>query len=241
MVDRESISLLATRPLGVKEVTNPLAATDAEDPETREKARVNAPLTVLTLDRVVSLQDFEDFARAFLGIAKARADWVWDGSQRVIHVTVAGTDGTDPSPGLLENLRTAMDNARDPFQPLVLSPLDRYRFRVEGKLLVDQAYDWGRVAAQVEKALEAAFCFDARDFAQGVPESDVVAIMQRVDGVKAVDLDKIEELTDSVVADDIGLPARPARYDETEGKICPAELMILGSPTAEPIKLTRMP
>ena len=45
-------------------------------------ARQNAPFTVLTLERVVSLQDYEDFARAYPGIAKALATWTWDGRKR---------------------------------------------------------------------------------------------------------------------------------------------------------------
>ena len=66
-----------TRPLGVKSVTNPIAAAGAQDPQARDDARVNAPLTVRTLDRIVSLSDYEDFARAFAGIGKAMAVWVW--------------------------------------------------------------------------------------------------------------------------------------------------------------------
>ena len=44
------------RPLGVKGVTNPLDAGGAQDPEQLDDARANAPLKVLTLDRIVSLQ-----------------------------------------------------------------------------------------------------------------------------------------------------------------------------------------
>ena len=40
-------------------------------PRDARDARRNAPLTMLTLGRAVSLQDYADFARAFAGIAKA--------------------------------------------------------------------------------------------------------------------------------------------------------------------------
>ena len=78
------MSQLLSRPLGLKEVVNPEAAEGAEDAESRDDARKNAPLTVLTLDRAVSLQDYEDFSRTFAGIAKAQAVWVWDGRKRSI-------------------------------------------------------------------------------------------------------------------------------------------------------------
>ena len=70
------------RPLGLREVFNPLAAAGGEDPETDAGARENAPVTTLTLGRVVSLRNYEDFARGFAGISKAKADWAWDGETR---------------------------------------------------------------------------------------------------------------------------------------------------------------
>ena len=93
LVRAGQLSLLMSRPLGLKGVVNPEAAQGAEDPESRDEARTNAPLAVLTLERAVSLQDYEDFARTFSGIAKAQAVWVWDGRKRSIFLTVAGPAG----------------------------------------------------------------------------------------------------------------------------------------------------
>ena len=65
-------------------------------PKSRDDARRNAPLTVLTLDRAVSLQDYEDFSRTFAGIAKAQAVWVWNGRKRAVFITVAGAGRRGP-------------------------------------------------------------------------------------------------------------------------------------------------
>jgi hypothetical protein len=54
-------------------VVNPEPAEGGEDPEPIERLRQQAPLTVRTLDRAVSLRDYRDFAQAFPGIAKAHA------------------------------------------------------------------------------------------------------------------------------------------------------------------------
>ncbi len=112
------LSLLMTRPLGVRGVANPLPASGAEDAEALDRARENAPFTVLTLDRIVSLRDFEDFARAFAGIGKAHATWLWAGETRLVHITVGAADGSaiDPTSLLYQNLRLAIDGARDPIQ-----------------------------------------------------------------------------------------------------------------------------
>lgn len=95
LVKAHQLTLLMTRPLGVKSVTNPLAPSGAADREGLAEARRNAPLTVLTLDRIVSLQDYEDFARAFAGIVKALATWIWRDTRRSVFVTVAGSNGAE--------------------------------------------------------------------------------------------------------------------------------------------------
>src|SRR5829696_8436912 len=118
LVRAEQLSLLITPVLGVRGANNPLAASGADDPEPQEEARRNAPLTVLTLDRVVSLRDYEDFARAYAGIAKALATWIWTGETREVFVTVAGPAGRPIGDDLLENLVKAMHAAGDQHLPL---------------------------------------------------------------------------------------------------------------------------
>ena len=88
-----SLTLMKTRPFGVKSVDNPTDASGSEDPETLDNARANAPLTVLTLDRIVSLQDFEDFACAYAGIGKAKAVTIWDGVSELVYITIASAKG----------------------------------------------------------------------------------------------------------------------------------------------------
>ena len=67
------LSLLSTRPLGVKEVINPIRASGGADKESRDQARKNAPLALMALDRLVSTRDYADFSRTFAGIGKATA------------------------------------------------------------------------------------------------------------------------------------------------------------------------
>ncbi len=92
-VAAESLTQLKDRPLGIIEVRNPLAASGAAPPESRDDAREKAPSQVRTLDRIVSLQDFEDFSRAFAGIGKAQAVPLWNGQSQLVHITVAAADG----------------------------------------------------------------------------------------------------------------------------------------------------
>jgi len=198
MVKAGQLSLLITRPLGVQKVSNPLAPTGAADPESRDEARPNAPLNVLTLARIVARKDFEDFARAFAGIGKTQAVPLWDGEQRIVHVTIASSVGVntssgidynvDPGSDLYLNLRLAMDAARDPVQPIELAAYEPIFFRIKANVIIDPAYLPEKVLAAVTSALQAAYAFEVRTFGQPVHKSEVMALVQAVEGVQAVHL-----------------------------------------------------
>ncbi|HUL53043.1 MAG TPA: putative baseplate assembly protein [Opitutaceae bacterium] len=193
LVKAGQLSLLLSRPLGVKSVLNPEAATGAQDRESLDDARTNAPLTVLTLDRTVSLQDYEDFARAFAGVAKALATWTWDGQMQRVFVTVAGPDGAAiaPDSATYRHLLEALQAAGDPFVSLRVQSYRPAYFRFAGKVKVDPAYQTSLVLAAVEQALRAQFSFAARAFGQPVMLSEVIAAVQAVPGVVAVTVDKL--------------------------------------------------
>ncbi len=246
-----ALSLLKTRPLGVRGVTNPVAAGGAEDPETLDAARVNAPQTVLTLDRIVSLQDFTDFANAFAGVGKAQAAAIRFGEQLRIHLTIADASGDPVQPGdlLFLNLRDAIDAARDPTVSVEIASFTPLTFRLKATV----QYDARRLAADVRAALEEAlrktFSFAQRDFGQPATAAELMEVMHGVAGVIAVDLDefdyvvgpkattlkKLAGLTGTLVKQKLAqktgataaalLPARTAR--RVDGAILPAELLLL--------------
>jgi hypothetical protein len=185
------------RPLGLKEVTNPIAAIGGADAETIEESRRNAPVTVLTLGRVVSLANYEDFARGFAGIAHARADWLWDGSARRILVTVAGPGGDPVPPGsrLHANLLGQLRALGDPFVRVDLAPHRPVGFRASLRIGIDPAHLPDNVLAAVETALRDAFSFERRGFAPLVAASAVIAVAAAVEGVVAVDLERLHRTT----------------------------------------------
>jgi hypothetical protein len=192
-VDAGKLTLLMTRPLGIRGVTNPLAAGGGTDAEELEDARDNAPLTVLTLDRIVSLRDFEDFARAFSGIAKARAVSLWNGHTHLVHITVATSEeeSLDPKSKLYKNLTAAIDLARDPIQQVVVTGYVPRTFSLSAGLILDSQYDSDDVIAGAADALEEEFSFAKRCFGQPVTAAEVVKALQSTAGVIAVDIDSL--------------------------------------------------
>ncbi len=185
------LQLLMTRPFGVKGVVNPLAATGGADPENLDGARQNAPSTVLALDRIVSLADFENFARGFSGIGKAQSVWLWNGHARIVHITVAGPGGLKLESTDLDKLRRAMNAFRDPAQDIRIDSIDNTQagaFNVVAQVLVKPDYLLEKVLRTVEDTLRASFSFDKRQLGQSVTQAKVMAVIQACEGVKAARL-----------------------------------------------------
>jgi hypothetical protein len=188
-----ALSMLMSRPLGLHGVTNPLPASGGEDPETVAQSRQNAPFTVRTLDRIVSLADYEDFARASAGIAKASVSWEWHGDQRLVFLTISGPDGSAITSGsmLYNALLSSIQKAGDPSIPILVASYRPVSFQVSATVTTDPDRITADVLAAVKDALRAKFSFEQRAFAAPVFLSDVIATMQNVTGVISVNVTQL--------------------------------------------------
>jgi predicted phage baseplate assembly protein len=225
-----------TRPLGVKSVVNPLAPAGADDPETRDQARENAPITVLTFERIVSLADFENFARSFGGIAKAQAALLWQGEHRVVFVTVAGLQGAALPAGdpLLERLRSAIRKAGAVLVPFDLLSYESLSFALRAEIIPVEGFLTNEVMAAAQAAVQSAFSFEQRSLGQSVTRSEVIAAIQSAPGVQAVNLKAFHLTGDSPVADRgqaapvaQRLIALPTRRSEETATVLPVQLIVV--------------
>jgi hypothetical protein len=185
-----SIKTLIDRPLGVSGVTNPMAATGGQDPQSLGDIRSDAPLSVLTLGRAVSITDYQNYASAFAGIAKANAIWIPSGPGRGVFLTVAAAGGSALPPGnpTLDNLITSLHDYGNPLIPIYAASFLETLFSLEADLVYDPAYDQAAVEAAVLQSLRQNYSFAARSFGQGVSDDEVSAFMQAIPGVVAVNV-----------------------------------------------------
>lgn len=192
-VRSRAIRTLLSRPLGVAGVLNPEAARGGEDPESLGDARRNAPASVLTLGRAVSVGDYAAFARVFPGIAKAHAVWLPGRAARGIFLTVAGVGGIelDPADDPCRALAGTLRRYGDRLLPLVLRSYRPVTFRLGAGIKPAAGAEPQRVLADVAAALRAAFCYEARELGQPVTRAEVVAAMHGVATVEAVDLQRL--------------------------------------------------
>jgi len=180
----------------------------------------------LTLERIVSAQDFEDFARAFAGIGKAQATVLWNGERQIVHLTVGGADARPIEPGatLLANLRAAIDLARHPDQEIRIDSYSESRFSLSLALVIAADHERETVQTAVRDGLVEHYRFANRAFAQSVSAAEIAARVQAVDGVEAVVLkslggqDPLQHPT---------LNALPAHWNPAHSRIVPATLLLI--------------
>jgi predicted phage baseplate assembly protein len=208
------VSLLAARPLGVKSVVNPLRASGGADKETRDQARATAPLSTLALDRLVSVQDYADFARMFAGIGKASAARLSDGQRLVVHVTIAGVDDIpiDLNSDLFQNLRLSLRQYGDPYFPVRVALRNVLALVISANIRLLPDYLWEDVERRVRARLLDTFGFDRRDLGQPTYLSEVIGAIQSVMGVAYVDIDLFDGVPEPAGTDDLAkLSAELAR------------------------------
>jgi predicted phage baseplate assembly protein len=238
-VRARQINLLLTRPLGVTEVVNPLPASGGSDKEPRDLARENAPLSVLPLDRLVSVTDYADFTRSFAGVAKAIAARISDGKQQLVYLTIAGADDVpiDPTSDLYRNLLLALRRLGDPDLPIRVDTRELVALVLSAgvKLLPD--YQWEPVASEIRARLLDAFGFGKRALGQPALRCEVITVIQSVRGVAYVDVDafggvperkvgagadgKRELLTPDDIAAAVAAIVDPKRDDDQDERVDP--------------------
>ena len=253
------LSLPTTRPQGVTSVLNPVPATGGADREGRDQARRNAPLGVTSLDRIVSVQDYADLARTFAGIGKASATRLTDGRRSLVHLTIAGENDIpiDVTSPLYLNLRAALAEFGDPYQPFQIQTRRLLLLVIQAKVRLDADRRWEERVPVIRETVLDRFAFDRRDLGQDVTRGEVIAAIQDVPGVSYVDLDLLDTIDEERVIQELTTPspqgiaagltlrhrirAHLARLVRTpQPQFVPAELAVLRASVPETLVITEI-
>ncbi|MER6996208.1 putative baseplate assembly protein [Streptomyces sp. NPDC000410] len=236
-VAADRVTQAVTRPLGVTAVTNPQPATGGADADGPGLTRRTIPLAVSALDRLVSVRDYEDFARSRAGIGRAAAREIFDGRRRVLHVTVAGVDDIAIGDGseVLRALRSSLARYGDARLPVRVDVRELVLLLLAARVKVARDHTWRVVEPRLRQALLREFGSGQRELGTPARLSDVLAAAHAVPGVDYVDVDVFTGVPASVTTDElIGLagsldeprtavPARLAEYDETVHRVTAEE------------------
>ncbi|MGW3740828.1 putative baseplate assembly protein [Streptomyces sp. NPDC005146] len=227
-VGADRITQAMTRPLGVTAVTNPQPATGGAEADGPGLTRRTIPLAVSALDRLVSLTDYEDFARSRAGIGRAAARELFDGRRRILHVTVAGIDDitiADDSE-VLRALRSSLADYGDSRLPVRVDVRELVLLLLAAKVKVAPDHTWTVVESRLRQALLTQFGSGRRELGRPARLSEVLATAHAVPGVDYVDVDVFTGVPASVTPDELAgladslarprtaVGARLAAYDE---------------------------
>ena len=241
-VRANALATLLDRPVGLKSVTNLVEARGGADPESRDETRINAPNTVRTFGRIVSLRDFEDAAREFAGVAKAHATSEWDGSEQMVRLIVAGDEGRDVTEETKKNLVKDLNARRDPNRKMTVETYQKVFIQVEAVIHVDPDFVDEEVRAAAHAALLGYFTFDNLELGQPIHLSSVYQALQEVRGVVAVNIERLRFKGSSVSFQDTAAdPASVTQLRLDSAAVRQAQGVMSGDLSSFPILTSARP
>jgi hypothetical protein len=134
---------------GLRAVLNPVAVGGGADPDQPDQIRRDAPRSVLTFGRAVSVFDFEALAAQVAGVTRASAVWSWnDARQRSLVTIYVGDDSAAAAAA-----KKALAAAGDPNRPVIVAQAKEIAVALVFTLLVTPGMDAAIIGAGVATAL----------------------------------------------------------------------------------------
>jgi len=124
----------------------------------------------------------------------------------------------------------AMQKSANPLVPILVKSYQSRLFRISAALKVDPDFLSELVIAEAEQELRDTFSFETREFGQPVHLSEVIATLQRINGVVAVNVTGLYRSDQSAVQNEHLAAAAPR---PGESKVLPAEMLTLDPQSLE--------
>ena len=195
-VAAEAIKTPLERPKGLQKVFNPVESNGGAEREDPESIRKNAPNTVRTFGRIVSLRDFEDAAREFIGVSKSLAFIEWDQEWQVVNLVIAGDDGNQVVGETFKTFVDDLDSRRDPNRKLSVINYEPADVALSIEVYPDPAYLTDTVLANVTTEIEKFFAFDNLNLGQTIALSEIYQVVHTADGVLGAEITRFHLLDD---------------------------------------------
>lgn len=166
-------------------VQQPLPAAGGNDREEQDSLRLNAPPSVLALERAVSLADFGHLAARYSGVWQAHAfRGASAGKSEAVTVAVVPAGG-GPLGSLEKDLRDYLLAHTLPGVSVTVLSYQGMAIHLDVSIQVDNlAFDPEEVGDQVRAALLDALSLSRRKLGQPLFNSDVTAVVENVAGVE---------------------------------------------------------
>lgn len=165
-------------------VHQPMPAAGGADREAPGDLRRNAPASLLTLSRAVSIEDFARMANAHASVWQARAFHRSEGRRETVQVTVVPSEGGPLTPGLKDNLTRFLQQHALPGADIRIESYTAIAFGLTVTVRADlNALDPNTLRQRIEQALVERFSLRQRRLGQPLYRSEVYQAVEAVPGV----------------------------------------------------------
>ncbi len=191
-VDRNSITVMAAPLPFLQSSRNPVASSGGADSPDLETTRQMVPITIRTIDRAVTLQDYQDLALSYAGIAKANVNWTRVDGRRVIDLVVASTGGLALSAPLHDSLVTFLQDRSTPTHLILIRDYQPVPVRLTLEVHVLPNFLQMDTGLRIQQSLGSGlaadgtkdyFNFDQRGLGEALYLSNVYARVEAIEGV----------------------------------------------------------
>ena len=138
-----------------------------------------------------------------------------DTKRQLVHVTIAGADDIpiDATSDLYQNLLSALRKFGDPDLPVQVELRELIVLVLSAKVRLAADYQWEPVVTEIRASLLDNFGFQKRALGQPALLSEVIVVMQKINGVEYVDVDVFG-----------GVPEKKAQADGTRELLSPEQI-----------------
>jgi len=173
-------------------VNNDVAASGGEERESLEDFKTRVPLEFRSLERAVTLEDWEGLIAAVAGVFRVQARVE---SVGLVGLYIAPAGGGEPSTGLITTVETRANEIRIATDAFEANPATYIDIDITGTVTVLQNFVQSVVEAAVLEAIDEFLDIENRVFGEvdspagDIRESDVFALIEEIEGVDFVELD----------------------------------------------------
>lgn len=198
---------------GLDKVQMPDVASGGAEPEGGDNARRAAPGKIQSLDRLVSLQDFESEASAIPGVARASAAWQLADNLPAVVITTLMETGRALERKAVQDTLSSFNRGRGPQRfPVIAAEGKRLYVGLSAEVTIDPTFRVELLQPELEKALGVTtgasasmedqtglFSLRRRRFGQSEYATTIEGVIQQVAGVVWAKVTSFQKLS---VADD---------------------------------------
>jgi hypothetical protein len=139
---------------GLDKIQMPGVSAGGSAPEDGDNAREAAPPKFQSLDRLVSLADFESEALAISGVTRATSSWELQENVAAVYITILMETGREAEIGAVEQVIAGYNLCRGPHRFPVIIREGRLQYvRVDVTYALDPTYREEEVTAAIQQAL----------------------------------------------------------------------------------------